>query len=115
MGAVEGGRMSILKNIFGWSDPRMFSFGDKTPLQLHMYINTGLKDVPTETLRNLWMARFGARNVTFGEMYEVRFDGIAMVAQELANRKLIRHETINRMELDAKIHYYLLEKEHGDS
>jgi hypothetical protein len=61
------------------------------------------------------MVRFGARNVTLNEMYELRFDDIAKVAQELANRKLIRQETINRMELDARIHYYLLEKEHGDS
>jgi len=106
--------MSFFKDIFG-SDPQMAHFGEKPPLELHMHINTGLEDVPTETLRNLWMARFGARNVTLNEMYALRLDGIAMVAQELANRKLIRQETINRMELDARIHYYSLEKEHGDS
>jgi hypothetical protein len=88
---------------------------ESTTLELHVHLDTGLEDVPTETLRNLWMVRFGARNVTLNEMYELRFDGIAKVAQELANRKLIRQETINRMELDARIHYYLLEKEHGDS
>jgi len=88
---------------------------ESTTLQLHVHLDTGLEDVPTETLRNLWMARFGARNVTLNEMYEIRFDDIAKVAQELANRKLIRHETVNRMELDARIEYYLLEKEHGDS
>jgi hypothetical protein len=78
-------------------------------------MDTGLEDVPTETLRNLWMVRFGARNVTLNEMYEIRFDDIARVAQELANRKLISHEIINRMELDGTLQYYLLEKEHGDS
>jgi hypothetical protein len=88
---------------------------ESTTLELHVHLDTGLEDVPTETLRNLWMARFGARNVTLNEMYEIRFDDIAKVAQELANRKLIRHETINRMELDARIEYYLLEKEHGNS
>jgi hypothetical protein len=88
---------------------------EPTTVELHVHLDTGLEDVPTETLRNLWMARFGARNVTLNEMYEIRFDDIAKVAQELANRKLIRHETINRMELDARIEYYLLEKEHGDS
>jgi len=94
----------------------MAYFGDpETTLELHVRLDTGLEDVPTETLRNLWMVRFGARNVTLKELYEIRFDDIAKVAQELANRKLIRHETINRMELDARIHYYLLEKEHGDS
>jgi hypothetical protein len=88
---------------------------ESTTLELHVHLDTGFEDVPTETLRNLWMVRFGARNVTLNEMYELRFDDIAKVAQELANRKLIRQETINRMELDARIHYYLLEKEHGDS
>jgi hypothetical protein len=48
-------------------------------------------------------------------MYALRLDGIAMVAQELANRKSVRHQKINRMEMDATIHYYVLEKEHGDS
>jgi hypothetical protein len=100
----------------GWTDPRIINFGGlKTTLELHTRMNTGLEDVPTETLRNLWMVRFGARNVTLNEMYEIRFDDIARVAQELANRKLVRHEKINRMEMDATVHYYLLEKEHGDS
>jgi len=87
----------------------------KPPLELHMHINTGLEDVPTETLRNLWMARFGARNVTLNEMYALRLDGIAKVAQELANRKSVRHQKINRMEMDTTIHYYVLEKTSGDS
>jgi hypothetical protein len=88
---------------------------EPTTLEVHMHMNTGLEDVPTETLRNLWMVRFGARNVTLNEMYELRFDDIARVAQELANRKLVSHEIINRMELDGTLQYYLLEKEHGDS
>ena len=88
---------------------------EPTTLELHMRMNTGLEDVPNETLRNLWMARFGARNVTLSEMYELRFDGIARVAQELANRKLISHEIINRMELDGTLQYYLLGRENGDS
>lgn len=100
----------------GVTDPRMPNFGDpEPPLELHMHINTGFEDVPTETLRNLWMVRFGARNVTLNDIYEIRFDDIAKVAQELANRKLVRHQKINRMEMDATIHYYVLEKEHGDS
>ena len=88
---------------------------EPTTLEVHMRMNTGLEDVPTETLRNLWMVRFGARNVTLNEMYELRLDGIAKVAQELANRKLVSHEIVNRMELDGTLQYYLLEKEHGDS
>jgi hypothetical protein len=92
----------------GWAD-------EPTTLEVHMRISTGLEDVPTETLRNLWMVRFGARNVTLSEMYELRFDGFAKVAQELANRKLVSHEIINRMELDGTLQYYLLGKEHGDS
>ena len=92
----------------GWAD-------EPTTLELHMRMRTGLENVPTETLRNLWMARFGARNVTLGEMYALRFDDIARVAQELANRKLVSHEIINRMEMDATLHYYLLGREHGNS
>lgn len=99
----------------GWTDPRMPDVGVPTTLELHKHVNTGFEDVPTETLRNLWMVRFGARNVTLDEMYELRFDDITSVAQELANRKLIRQEKINRMEMDAALHYYVLEREHGDS
>lgn len=88
---------------------------EPTTLELHIRMNTGLEDVPTETLRNLWMIRFGARNVTLKELYELRFDGIARVAQELANRKLVSREIINRMELDGTLQYYVLGKEHGDS
>lgn len=94
----------------GWTD-----LGAPTTLELHKHVNTGFEDVPTETLRNLWMVRFSARNVTWNEMYELRFDDIAKVAQELANRKLIRQEVINRMEMDAALHYYVLEREHGNS
>ena len=94
--------------ITGWAD-------EPTTLELRTHINVGLEDVPTETLRNLWMVRFGARNVLLREMYELRFDDIARVAQELANRKLVSHETINRMEMDATLHYYLLGREHGNS
>jgi len=92
----------------GWADV-------PTTLELHMRMRTGLEHVATETLRNLWMVRFGARNVLLSEMYERRFDDIAKVAQELANRKLVSHEIVNRMELDGTLQYYLLEKEHGDS
>ena len=88
---------------------------EPTTLELHMRMNTGLEDVPTETLRNLWIVRFGTRNVTLSEMYELRFDDIARVAQELSNRKLVSHEIINRMEMDGTVQYYLLGKEHGDS
>ena len=99
----------------GWTDPRMPDVGAPTTLELHKHVNTGFEDVPTETLRNLWMVRFGARNVTLDEMYELRFDDITKVAQELANRKLVRQQKINRMEMAATLHYYVLEREHGDS
>jgi hypothetical protein len=99
----------------GWTDPRMPDFGAPTTLELHKHVNTGFEDVPTETLRALWMLRFGARNVTLNEMYELKFDDIARVAQELANRKLVRQEKINRMEIDATLHYYVLEREHGNN
>lgn len=104
------GRYSI-----GATDPRMPDFGAPTTLELHKHVNTGFEDVPTETLRALWMLRFGARNVTLNEMYELRFDDITRVAQELANRKLVSHEIINRMEMEATLHYYLLGRENGNN
>jgi hypothetical protein len=101
----------------GWTDPRMMAnFGNlKTTLDLNMPINVGLGDVPTETLLNLWMVKFGARNVTLDDMYQLRFDDIAKVAQELANRKLICRIEISRMEMDEPVHYYLLEKDDGNN
>jgi hypothetical protein len=100
----------------GWTDPRMATFGNpQTTLELRTHISVGLDDVPTETLRNLWMVKFGARNVTLNEMYELRFDDIVKVAQELANRKLVTQNKIHRMDMDEPLHYYLLEKEDGNN
>lgn len=100
----------------GWTDARMMSFGNlKTTLDVNMPVNVGLDDIPTETLRNLWMAKFGARNVTLDDMYQLRFDDIAKVAQELANRKLVTENKISRMDMDETVHYYLLEKEDGNN
>jgi hypothetical protein len=48
-------------------------------------------------------------------MYELRFDDIAKVAQELANRKLITQNKIHRMDMDEAVHYYLLEKDDGNN
>jgi hypothetical protein len=100
----------------GWTDPRMANFGNpQTTLELRTYVNVGLEYVPTETLRNLWMVKFGARNVTLDDMYKLRFDDIARVAQELANRKLVTQNKIHRMDMDEAVHYYLLEKDDGNN
>ena len=107
---------ATMRYSFGSTDPRMPNFGNpKTTLDLNMPLNVGFGDVPTETLRNLWMVKFGARNVTLNDMYELRFDDIAKVAQELANRKLITQNKIHRMDMDEAVHYYLLEKDDGNN
>lgn len=100
----------------GWTDARVMATSViKTTLELHIHMNTGLDDVPTETLRNLWMVKFGSRGVKLSDMYEHRFDDIIKVAQELANRKLIMHDKLHRMDLDEVVDYYVLEKEDGNN
>jgi hypothetical protein len=102
----------------GWSDPRVvFKNRDFSVDTLHPpgHVTTDYTDVPTETLRNLWMARFGSRAVEKQDMYVVREEPIAEMAQELVNRRLVSVQIINRMEIDATLHYYVLEREHGNS
>lgn len=83
-------------------------------LKVNQRRNTGLEQVPTETLRNIWMARFGERAVLAKDVYELRGEDIADVVQELAERKLVRSEQNYRAdELEVK-NYYVLERENAD-
>lgn len=82
--------------------------------KLNQRRKTGLEQVPTETLRNIWMARFGARAVLANDLYELRGEDIADVAQELVNRRLIRSEQNFRAdEIEVK-NYFVLEREDGN-
>lgn len=95
---------------FGWTDPQ-FEAGE---IKMNTSRKTGLEDVPTEVLRNLWLIKFGGRVVTLGDMYKLRADDIANVGQELANRKQIRHESHERPDIMERLNYYVLEREDGD-
>ena len=95
----------------GWSDYRG-AFNTKDSMFTNR--NTGLKDVPTQVLRDLWMLRFGVRGILTTDM-PTSGDDILNVGRELANRNLIRHEKITREDLFEVHHYYVLEKADGDN
>jgi len=96
----------------GWSDYRGV-FGMDEPSK-YRYRATGLEDVPTQVLRDLWMIRFGVRGVLTTDM-PTSGDDIVNVGRELSNRNLIRHEKITREDLLETHHYYILEKADGDN
>lgn len=96
---------------FGWTDPRF----ESGVIKMNLQRKTGLEDVPTEVLRNLWLVKFGGRVVTMNDMHNHRFDDIADVGQELANRKQIRLETLDRPDIMERRNYYILENEDGNN
>ena len=109
---------SIFKNVFGKNPHYTFAGSSDAYIEtLHPpgHLSTDYTDVPTETLRNLWLARFGSRAVTKIQMYVIREEQIAEVAQELMNRNQVsaRHEY--RADTDEDTAYYVLEKTDGDS
>jgi len=102
----------------GWSDPRVvFKNRDFSVDTLHPpgHVTTDYTDVPTETLRDLWIVRFGSRAVSMSVMYELRHEQIAEVAQELMNRHQIREEKTMRHDVDEISYYYVLENIDGNS
>jgi hypothetical protein len=110
--------MSILKNIFGWTDQRVVFRKTTAYIKiLHPpgHVATDYTDVPTETLRDLWIVRFGSRAVSMSVLYELRLEQIAEVAQELMNRHQIREERVMRHDVDETSYYYVLENIDGDS
>ena len=96
---------------FGWTDPQ-FEAGE---IKMNVQRNTGLEDVPTEVLRNLWLVKFGGRAVTMQDMHNHRFDDIADVGQELAKRNQIRHERHSRPDTMTEQAYFVLEKDNGNN
>jgi hypothetical protein len=82
--------------------------------KLNGQTHTGLENVPTKVLRDLWELKFGGRAVTADDMHAVREDDIANVAQELVDRKLVGQQKISRMDMDKTLYYYVLEKENAD-
>jgi hypothetical protein len=84
------------------------------PIKMNLQRKTGLEDVPTDVLRNLWLVKFGGRAVTMQDMHNHRFDDIADIGQELANRKLIRAESHTRFDTAERSNHYILEREDGN-
>ena len=110
--------MGLLKDRyqFGWSDPRMAT-AMKQPDEFEDLggAHTGFEDVDTEVLRNLWMAKFGSRGITFLQLAEVRGEDINMVAMELYRRKQVKREIVQSpYEVAAKILYILEKEQNGD-
>jgi hypothetical protein len=102
----------------GWIDPRVvLKKADVYIKTLHPpgHVSTDYTDVPTETLKNLWLARFGGRAVTQIEMFAIREEQIAEVAQELMNRHQVSERHDYRADTDEDTAYYVLERTDGDS
>ena len=93
---------------FGLNDPRAQK---RRPLNTP----TSLGDIPTTTLRNLWMAQYGTRAVLKEDLLEGIRNKEAEVAQELINRNLVSYEEHGRIDSEAREYYYVLEKEYADS
>ncbi len=88
----------------GWTDPRA-TLGQ---IKVNQKRLTGLEDIPTEVLSNLWLARFGERLVSASLMYDIRAEDIADVVQELGDRGLVTQEVTNSFNTDERTHYYRL-------
>ena len=96
---------------FGWTDPRATLGNIKVNQRRH----TGLEEVSTEVLRNLWFARFGELYVDAKLMHDTRAEDIADVVQELANRGYVRQEMIRSLHKDTfTSRYRLLEEQNAD-
>ena len=77
--------------------------------------HTGFEDVDTETLRNLWMVRFGSRGITMRQLYDVRGEDINMVAQELYYRGEVTQEVIHKQNtLEVETFFIMKKEQDGD-
>lgn len=96
---------------FGWTDPRA-TFG---VIKVNQRRHTGLEEVSTEVLRNLWLVRFGELYVDAKLMHDTRAEDIADVVQELANRGYVRQEMTRSMYAEKPIsRFRLLEKQNAN-
>ena len=90
----------------GWTDPRGISM--LGTMKLNGGKPTGLEDIATSVLRDLWMAQFGERAVTFNVMDAASQKDETNVAQELANRHLVEQRKVSRMDMERPMYYYIL-------
>lgn len=80
-------------------------------------VKTQLRDVPTKTLQDLWVVRWGQRAVPAETIYAAYAaeDDFMDVLHELNNRRLVRSEVNKRFDTLTDEYYYVLEKEqHAD-
>jgi hypothetical protein len=89
---------------FDWNDPRA-SLGR---IKVNQKRLTGLKEVPTEVLRNLWLVRFEKKIVPAELMYNIRAEDIADVVQELSDRGFVTQEVVQSFSTNERSHYYRL-------
>jgi hypothetical protein len=95
----------------GWTDPR----ATLKDIKVNQKRLTGLEDVPTEVLRNLWDVRFGIRAVASEDMYDIRAEDIADVVQELSDRGFVEHRIGQRMAPAEPLNHYILrDKPHAN-
>lgn len=99
---------------FGWADPRAKPYEPEN-FKVNVQKNTGLKDVPTEVLRNLFLVKFGGRAVSTTEAAALRLDDIMNVVQELIDRNQIRYERHSRPDTMTEQAYFVLEREDGNN
>lgn len=96
----------------GWTDLRGMT---NREIKVNQRRHTGYTEVPTDVLRNLWMAYFGNRIVHVREVWAAREEDIADVAQELVNRGLVTEEMQKSVEQLTPSHYYKLAKEDANN
>lgn len=102
----------------GWTDPRAMlgemAGGVYFPcIDVDGDVPTEFTEATTETLRDLWMVRWGKRAVEHAVLKEAEKneDPVIGVMQELANRHLVTFEMVNDVEKAKRYHYYVLKRE----
>lgn len=102
----------------GWTDPRG-SFGQSNGemyfpcIEVEGGVPTDFGGASTETLRDLWMVRWGKRAVDHVLLSEAEKneDPVIGAMQELANRHLVTFEMVEHVEKLERDYYYVLKRE----
>jgi len=102
----------------GWTDPRGL-FGQSNGemyfpcIEVEGGVPTDFGDASTETLRDLWMVRWGKRAVehTMLREAEKNEDPVIGAMQELANRHLVTFEMVEHVDRAERDYYYMLKRE----
>jgi hypothetical protein len=104
----------------GWSETRGL-FGAMQPrepdvISIKPHRPTTFSEIPTDTLRGLWLAKFGEYAVNVKDLNRLAGEDICEVGQELANRNLIVFEKILSIsDIEPSFYYVLLREKHGNN